>query len=218
MSDRRLLAIDLGSRRVGWAFFRGAELVAVGAWELETKRTESPGFRWIRFRSFLESVLQVSRLRVDVLAYEEVRNHVSRGKGGRPSFNVSAAHAYGGAQAILLEWADSHRIPYSSVPVQRVKAAATGLGGGKGTDKESVLAAARRRWPRLFLPLEAPFRESPFDEADAAMIGLAMLIDLGEAEPTPPPQKEAKDPTPRKAPAKRSAQTNKRTASAGLFD
>lgn len=199
MSDRRLLAIDLGSRRVGWSYFRGAELLSVGAWELDTKRTESPGFRWIRLRSYLDSVLEVSRLRIDVLAYEEVRNHVSRGKGGRPSFNVSAAHAYGAAEGVLLAWADEKRLHYSSVTVQAVKAAATGLGGGKGTDKEAVLAAARKRWPAQFSRLSdhAYEREPPYDEADAAMIGLAMLIQLGDAAATPPPPKAPKEPKPK---------------------
>lgn len=196
MSDRRLLAVDLGSRRVGYSYFRGAELVMVGAWELETKRTESPGFRWIRFRSFLDSIVEVSRLRIDVLAYEEVRNHVSPGKGGRPSFNVSAAHAYGASQAILLSWADGRRIPYSSVTIAAVKAAATGLGGGKGTDKDSVLAAARARWPRQMELATSRVRnfESPYDEADAAMVGLAMLIQLGEAPATARPPKAPKEP------------------------
>jgi Holliday junction resolvasome RuvABC endonuclease subunit len=135
-----LLAVDLGSSKVGWAYFKSPELIAAGTWNLEPKRHQSPGMRWLRFRACLEETLQVPGFRVDLIAYEEVRRHQG----------VDAAHAYGGAQAHLLAFCEAQKLTYTSVTIADIKRAATGKGGGKGTDKEAVYAAAVARWPRLF--------------------------------------------------------------------
>jgi len=182
----RVLAIDLGGELVGWAVFDGAVLYQAGTWTIyDRRRTESPGMRWIRLRSALSSAL--GRLGFDphdprVVAYEEVRNHTShRPEGRAPTFNVAAAHAYGGAQAILLAWCAENHLEVKSQPIATVKAAATGLGGGKGTDKAAVLAAAEARWPSIGFV--------DYNASDAAFIGWAALIELGLAPPTPRPER-----------------------------
>lgn len=169
----RVFAVDLGSRLTGWAVLDGAlrpgrELLSAGVWHLEPRgRTQSPGVRWLRLRTLLDQVLDVSRVAPDVVAYEEVRNHTSRAAGGRPTFNVNAAHAYGAAEGCLLAWTAARELEVVSVPVAEIKRAALGKGGGKGTGKPEVLAAARARWPHHRFPTD--------DVADAAFIGVAAL-------------------------------------------
>lgn len=91
--------------------------------------------------------------------------------------NVDAAHAYGAAEGILLAWCAENGLEVKSQPIATVKAAATGKGGGPGTAKEDVLAAARARWGAIHT-------FSGYDAADAAFIGLAALIELGLAPAT----------------------------------
>jgi Holliday junction resolvasome RuvABC endonuclease subunit len=169
----KVFAVDLGAKLTGWAVLSGTlppgrELLSVGTWHLEPKgRTQTPGVRWLRLRTYLDQVLDVSRIAPDLVAYEEVRNHTSRAAGGRPTFNVSAAHAYGAAEGVLLAWAAARGLEVLSVPVADIKRAALGKGGGKGTGKAEVLAAARERWP--FHRFETD------DAADAAWIGVAAV-------------------------------------------
>lgn len=162
----RLLGIDLGSVRVGWSYFetesgKTPTLISVGFWNLQPRRTSSEGVKWLRFRAALDGVLEVSRLRIDLVAYEEVRHH----KG------VSAAHAYGGSKAVLLAWCEGNEIEYTSVPISAVKRMATGKGGGAGTGKTEVLEAAQKRWPQHIFEHD--------DVSDSAFVGLACIDELG---------------------------------------
>jgi hypothetical protein len=182
----RLLAVDLGSRLCGWAYFVGPDLVGAGTWDLEPPRHQSRGVRWLRLTANLDAILAGGNP-VDLVAYEEVRRHESfpadrKGKAGIPNFG--AAHAYGGAVATLEAWVARNRAPgcppddgmqVTSVTIADIKRAATGKGGGKGTDKEAVYLAAERRWPRHF---QVGNRQE-YDAADAAFVGLAALIELG---------------------------------------
>jgi Holliday junction resolvasome RuvABC endonuclease subunit len=94
-----------------------------------------------------------------------------------PAMNTDAAHAYGAAEGILLAWCAENGLEVKSQPIASVKAAATGKGGGPGTGKEEVLAAARVRWGGVHA-------FPGYDAADAAFIGLAALIELGMAPAT----------------------------------
>lgn len=174
----RLLAVDLGSSKAGWAYYVGPELLSAGTWDLEPKRHQSRGMRWLRLRAALESVPDVSGLTVELVAYEEVRRHSSRLPGGKEVMNVAAAHAYGAAEGVLLAFCEARGLQFTSVAIGDIKRAATGKGGGAGTDKAAVYDAAAARWPRIFPAQE---RAPEFDAADAAFIGLATLIELGEA-------------------------------------
>lgn len=192
----RVLSIDLGGERVGRSFFksepgREPQLLDVGVWLIQHRsRTESPGVRWLRLRQYLDEVFTVSGLRPDLVAYEEVRSHTSHRPGGPPTFNVFAAHAYGAGQGILLAWCAQNGLEVKSQPIATIKAAATGKGGGPGTDKAAVLAAARLRWP---------FNEFVDDNAsDSAFIGLAALIELGRAQATKAPEKPRSHSKPKK--------------------
>jgi len=94
----------------------------------------------------------------------------------RPT-NIAAAHAYGAAEGILLAWCAENQLEVKSQPIASVKMAALGKGGGSGTGKEEVLAAARARWG-------AVHSFPGYDASDAAFIGLAALIELGLAPAT----------------------------------
>lgn len=160
----KIFAVDLGSERCGWAYLDGSDLLSVGVWRLRTKRVQSWGVRWLVFERRLAEVVQVSGLTIDLVAFEEVRNHSSR-SAGRTRMNVDAAHAYGAAKGHLLAWCERHGMEFTGVTVQDVKYAAVGKRGGRGTSKDDVLAAARERWPRHLFETD--------DAADAAFIGIA---------------------------------------------
>ena len=153
----KIFALDLGSIRTGWAYFDGPSLLSVGVWELTSRRQESWGVRWLRLTQLLGDVNTVSRLEIDLVAFEEVRRHQG----------VDAAHAYGAAKGVLLAWCELQRLEFCSVPIAALKRAAVNKGGGSGTGKKEVLAAARERWPHHKFKTD--------DASDAAFVGLAAL-------------------------------------------
>ena len=156
-----ILAFDLGSEFTGVAYMESGSLQWSTTWELVAKRIESPELRWMRFEKNLSGLIVKDRLRIDLVAFEEVRSHRNP-KGG---YNTTAAHQYGGCRAILIKWCgDRLGKPFVSVTVQEIKTAATGKGGGKGTSKEDVLKAAKARWPKLGI--------AGYDAADAAFIAV----------------------------------------------
>lgn len=126
----RVLALDLGTR-CGWAL-REHSLVTSGTWELSSprqRRFEGGGMRWLRFRRLLEEVGLVGQV-----VFEEVRRHLG----------TDAAHAYGGALAVVTAWCEEHGIPYEAVPVATLKRHATGK--GNATKEAMVTAAKERGW------------------------------------------------------------------------
>ena len=129
----RLLALDLGSR-TGWAIDHGGP-VAAGYEDFLAGRHEGGGMRFLRFRRFLDSILTDGT----VVGYEEVAAH----KG------TQAAHVYGALHGHLTALCEERGVAYKGFPVATVKRKALGKGGGKGTDKDAMLAAARVRWPEL---------------------------------------------------------------------
>jgi Holliday junction resolvasome RuvABC endonuclease subunit len=134
----RILAIDPGTH-CGWAI-RNGNMYYSGTWDLSTGRFSGGGMRYLRFCKFLdEAKLSTSGQVFDAVYFEEVRAH----KG------TDAAHVYGGIVAHLMTWCEQQqpKIPYQGIPVSHVKRAATGKGGGKGTDKPAMVAAAKLAWP-----------------------------------------------------------------------
>lgn len=131
----RVLALDLGTK-CGWAVFDGDLPIASGTWTLQNdrqRRFEGAGMKWLRFRELLEQVP-----RVDRVALEEVRRHMG----------VDAAHAYGGALAVVSSWCEERKIPYEAFPVATVKKHATGKGN---STKDVMVREAAARWPSVVL-------------------------------------------------------------------
>lgn len=191
----RLVAVDLGSAFAACARFSGENLLWAKTWKLRSKKSEHPGAKWERFWNLLQALEPPS-----YVAYEKVQAHTSSGVkcqkcgtikstigAGRSlkcakcksrakliqRMNVDAAHAYGAGEALLLAWSYRLAVVPLEIHTSAVKLAAVGKGGGFGTAKADVLAAARSRWPAVEFETH--------DAADAAFVGLAALYDLGWA-------------------------------------
>lgn len=143
----RVLALDLGTH-CGWSIFDEGVPVAGGTWTLQSdrqRRFEGGGMKWLRFRDLLSQLPSVDRV-----ALEEVRRHMG----------VDAAHAYGGALAVVSSWCEERKVPYEAIPVATIKKHATGKGNAK---KPQMMEAARSRWPNVALDDD--------NHADALWIG-----------------------------------------------
>jgi crossover junction endodeoxyribonuclease RuvC len=127
-----ILGIDPGTH-CGWAIIDsdGAFLTS-GEWNLTGSRFDGAGMRYIRLHKHLADILD--SLKVDLVAYEEVRRHIG----------TDAAHVYGAIVGLIQRECEARNIPYTGIPVGTVKKHATGKGSGK---KEAMLGAARARWP-----------------------------------------------------------------------
>ena len=123
----RILALDLGTH-MGWAITDGAS----GTLHLQTpaqRRFEGAGMKWLRLRKFLDEVGTVS-----LVALEEVRRHAG----------TDAAHAYGGALAVVTAWCEEKHIPHTAFSVGTIKRHATGKGNA---NKAAMMqAAADKGW------------------------------------------------------------------------
>jgi len=172
MSDTvRLLAIDPGSN-CGYAVmdvpqpvpaYIKADRNTAGIWNLQQKRFEGAGMRFMRLSKFL---LEVNP---DFVLYEQVAfAHKS----------TQAAAVYWGCVSTITKYCEEQKIAYAAVLTGDVKKKATGKGGGKGTDKPAMIAAAN-----VFFNLNPPLNESEkasnhdHDIADALWI---MQIGLEE--------------------------------------
>lgn len=135
----KILALDLGTR-CGWSVFQGPTHIASGTWVLQSdrqRRFEGAGMKWLRLRNHLDEVSELAGA-FDRVAVEEVRRHAG----------TDAAHAYGGALAVVTAWCEERKVPYEAVPVGNIKKAATGKGNAK---KDAMIEAARAQWPAIAL-------------------------------------------------------------------
>lgn len=123
-----LLAMDLGTR-TGWAMQVGSGPIFSGYMDFKPNRYEGGGYRYLRFRRWLEEQWAE---KPDTVYYEEVRRH--RG--------TDAAHIYGGLLATLTAWCEEHQIPYCGIPVGTIKKSATGKGNAS---KEEIIAAMQAK-------------------------------------------------------------------------
>ncbi len=113
--------------------------------------------KWLRLRGLLDEVSE-SQGAFDRVAIEEVRRHMG----------VDAAHAYGGALAVVTAWCEANGVPYEGLPVATIKKHATGKGNAK---KDAMMNAAALKWPHIVLEDD--------NHADALLIG--HLASGGEA-------------------------------------
>ena len=125
-----ILALDLGTT-TGWAMRLADGVVVSGTMEFRSGRYEGGGMRFLRFRSWLDHLLDGAKA-IDLIHFEEVRRHAG----------TDAAHIYGGFLAHLSAWCEFKHIPYQGVPVGTIKRHATGKGNA---GKDAVIAAMRAR-------------------------------------------------------------------------
>lgn len=125
-----ILALDLGTT-TGWAMRLADGVVVSGTMEFRSGRYEGGGMRFLRFRSWLDHLMDGAKT-IDLIHFEEVRRHAG----------TDAAHIYGGFLAHLSAWCELKHIPYQGVPVGTIKRHATGKGNAA---KDAVIAAMRSK-------------------------------------------------------------------------
>ena len=103
-----------------------------GVWNLHPPRTGASGYRYREFDVLVRGAI-ISQ-NVNLVAYEDVKAHAG----------TLAAHAYGGFLAILEVACGDLGVPLKALGVGAIKKFATGKGNA---DKETMVLAARRRWP-----------------------------------------------------------------------
>lgn len=157
-----VLGIDPGTK-CGWAIVSHTAtephaLQLRGTWDLQPRRHEGGGMRFLRVRAYTAEILAAHK--IDALAYEEVRRHAG----------TDAAHIYGGITATITGLLESHpqSTPYRGIPVGTIKRTATGRGNA---DKGAMIEAARAKWPGD----PQPWTDH---EADAAFAAVALLNEL----------------------------------------
>jgi hypothetical protein len=123
-----VLALDLGTT-TGWALLGQDGRVTSGTMTFRPSRFEGGGMRFLRFRSWLDEVGDLSGGLLRVV-FEEVRRHAG----------TDAAHIYGGFLGQLSTWCEEHEVAYEGVPVGTIKRFATGKGNA---DKAAMIAAIR---------------------------------------------------------------------------
>jgi hypothetical protein len=149
-----MLALDLATK-TGWALRSANRQIISGTVSFRPSRYDGGGIRYLRFRSWLES-LAADAGGIRVVHHEEVRRHLS----------TDAAHVHGGLLATLTSWCEEHSIAYQGVPVGTIKRHITGKGNAS---KQSVIAAVRERG----------FSPADDNEADAIAILLWAIDTLG---------------------------------------
>ena len=122
------LGLDLGSL-TGFALARNGEHLESGVQRFDLARGESPGMRFLRFRGWLEKVLEWGP---EAVFYERAHH-----RGGH------ATELLVGFQTRVQEACAERGIPYSGVPTGTLKLFATGKGNAS---KEAMIEAARERW------------------------------------------------------------------------
>lgn len=172
-----VLALDLATR-TGWALRARDGSVTSGVQVFDLRRGESPGMRFLRFRRWLNEVLDTSygftgrtlagELGAGVIAYEAAHH-----RGGH-------ATAVGvGLTTIALEVAAGRALEVTSVHTATLKKHATGSGRA---GKDDMVRAAAKRWPAqvglraAHLDGGSPADPLGEDEADALCV-LAWALD-----------------------------------------
>ena len=125
-----MLCLDLGTL-TGFALQTADGAIVSGTVSFRPSRYDGGGVRYLRFRTWLDSMAQ-DAAGIGVVHYEEVRSHVG----------TDAAHVFGGLLATLTAWCEQNTIPYQGVPVGTIKRFITGKGNA---DKAAVIAAVRAR-------------------------------------------------------------------------
>jgi len=140
----RILALDCGTS-TGWAVIRpGMEKPESGSERFDIQRGESPGMRFIRFRSFLDDLRS---FQPELYVFEQAHH-----RGGY------ATQLCVGMTTRVIEEAARHKAQHVAVHSGTLKKWATGKGN---SDKQAMIAAATQRWG--FVPWND-------DEADALLL------------------------------------------------
>lgn len=128
----KILALDLATNS-GWASVEGDTIMVSGTVNFAIKRGESPGMLFVRFRAWLEEMLNT--LKPDIVGYE-LPHH----RGG------AATRVLVGMCTHLESVCASKNIEYTGVRSNILKKHATGKGRA---GKEVMVAKAEEAWPTI---------------------------------------------------------------------
>ena len=154
VTSQTILALDLGTT-TGWAVRTAEGVILSGTVSFRPSRYDGGGMRYLRFRSWLEELVEDAG-GLAAVWFEEVRRHAG----------TDAAHVYGGMLATLTTWCETRTIAYQGVPVGTIKRHVSGKGNAS---KEAVIAAIRARG----------FKPADDNEADALAILLWAIETAG---------------------------------------
>lgn len=133
----RILAIDPGTN-CGYSVMDVQQPIAnglkavrdtSGLWDLQQKRFEGAGMRFLRLRKFILDA------NPDFVVYEQVNF---------PHKSTAAAAMYWGVVHNITELCEEQGVGYAAIDTGALKRRATGKGGGKGTDKPAIVRAANK--------------------------------------------------------------------------
>lgn len=117
-----ILSLDLGTN-TGWKI-GDREVSVSGVANFGNSRFDGGGVRFLKFIKFLDDMHENTRMRPELVTFEEVRRHAA----------TDAAHVYGGFWSHLMAWCEKNGIPCTAVPVGTIKKYATGKGNASKTD------------------------------------------------------------------------------------
>jgi len=121
----KILAIDQASN-CGWCVSE----TDYGTWDFNTRKDESSGMKWLRFRAKLKEMNDL--LKIDLIAYERVAGH------HKNSIIHSAKMV-----AIIESFCEENGIQYRAFSASEIKKFATGKGGA---GKPAMIKAAKDKY------------------------------------------------------------------------
>lgn len=124
----KILALDCATK-TGWALANGGKIIESGVQEFTVKRGESPGMRFLRFRKWVEELMQ--NFQPNVVVYEQAHY-----RGG------AATELCVGFVTRVQEVASAWGANYQGIHANTLKKTLTGHGKG---DKEAVIRAVEAR-------------------------------------------------------------------------
>jgi len=150
MNTVRILAIDPGTH-CGYCVMDVPQPVPehiradrnmAGIWNLQQKKWEGYGMRFVRLKKMM---LEVDP---DFVVYEQVNF---------PHKSTAAANMYGALLGVITSFCDEQPEPiaYTGIYTGDIKKKAVGKGGGKGTKKPDISAAAN-----VFFNIQPPLDET----------------------------------------------------------
>lgn len=131
----RLLAIDTGTS-CGYCVMDvqqpvpaglRADRSTAGLWDLQQKRFEGYGMRFVRLRTHMMDT------KPDFVVYEQVNF---------PHRSTAAANMYGAVIGCITTFCEDNKVACAAVDTGAIKRRATGKGGGPGTKKPDMVQAA----------------------------------------------------------------------------
>jgi Holliday junction resolvasome RuvABC endonuclease subunit len=163
----RILAIDPGTQ-CGYAVGDESEVNASGKWDIKPGRGDSPGMRYLKLRSKLNTTCAAFP-DIKLVVYEQPQAFLVKYRGG-----TASQIAYGLAGEIE-SWCAGVGLNHTAVPATTLKKWATGKGNA---NKDAMVRIGRERFERCGVRLTT----DSDDEVDALWLLHYAVLEWGTAE------------------------------------